>query len=104
MDEAIAERERAFEQYVTEGDCDRAARAAVWISHQYHLAGRSSGARGWLARAERALEGVSRCSGHGWVAVERARHAQPSRSASSTPSVRWRSRARPMHPTWRCSR
>ncbi len=76
IDEAIAARERAFEQYVTEGSCDRAARAAVWVSHQYHLFGRSSGARGWLARAERALEGTSRCSGHGWVAVERARHAQ----------------------------
>jgi DNA-binding NarL/FixJ family response regulator len=76
VDEAIAERERAFEQYVTAGDCDRAARAAVWIAHQNHIFGRSSGARGWVARAERALDGVSRCSGHGWVAVERARHAQ----------------------------
>ena len=76
MEDAISARERAFEQYVTEGSCDQSARAAVWVSHQYHLAGRSSAARGWLARAERVLDGVSRCSGHGWVAVERARHAR----------------------------
>jgi ATP/maltotriose-dependent transcriptional regulator MalT len=48
----------------------------VWVSHQYLIAGRASAARGWLARAERVLEGVDRCAGHGWVAVERARHAE----------------------------
>jgi tetratricopeptide (TPR) repeat protein len=75
VEDGIAARERAFERYVRAGDCDRAARAAVWVSHQYDLAGRSSAARGWLARAERALEGAGPCAGHGWVAVERARHA-----------------------------
>ncbi len=48
---------------------------AVWVSHQHLIAGRASAARGWLARAERALEDVDGCAGHGWVAVERARHA-----------------------------
>jgi tetratricopeptide (TPR) repeat protein len=33
VDEGIAERERAFELYARAGDCDRAARAAVWVSH-----------------------------------------------------------------------
>ena len=51
-----------------------AARAAAWISHQYLLSGRASAARGWLARAERALED-KQCEGRGWVTVERARHA-----------------------------
>ena len=55
--------------------CDEAARVAVWVSHQYFISGRASAARGWLARAERAVEGVGPCAGHGWVAVERARHA-----------------------------
>ncbi len=73
--EGIAARERAFELYVRERRCDDAARIAVWVSHQHLLGGRASAARGWLARAERALEGVDRCAGHGWVAVERARHA-----------------------------
>ena len=75
VEEGIAARERAFEGYVREGRSDEAARVGVWVSHQYFVSGRSSVARGWLARAERALEGLAPCAGHGWVAVERARHA-----------------------------
>ena len=71
----IAMRERAFEEHVRDGRCDDAARMAVWVSHQHLIAGRASAARGWLARSERALEDVDGCAGHGWVAVERARHA-----------------------------
>lgn len=74
--EGIAERERAFEGYVRGGRCDAAARVAVWVSHQHLIAGRASAARGWLARAERALSDAGGgCAGHGWLAVERARHA-----------------------------
>lgn len=73
---ALQERECAFDGYVAAGRCDDAARIAVWVSHQHLLAGRASAARGWLARAERALDGVqASCSGRGWVAVEQARHA-----------------------------
>ena len=75
-EDGIAARERAFEGYVRAGRCDEAARAAVWVSHQYFISGRASAARGWLARAERALEDAAPCAGHGWVAVERARHAE----------------------------
>ena len=71
----IAMRERAFEEHVRAGRCDDAARMAVWVSHQHLIAGRASAARGWLARSERALEDVDSCAGHGWVAIERARHA-----------------------------
>jgi DNA-binding NarL/FixJ family response regulator len=71
----IAMRERVFEEHVRAGRCDDAARLAVWVSHQHFIAGRASAARGWLARSERALEDVGGCAGHGWVAVERARHA-----------------------------
>jgi ATP/maltotriose-dependent transcriptional regulator MalT len=72
--EAIALRERVFDEYAAQGRCDEAARAAVWVSHQHALAGRQSAARGWLARADRVLEHADPCAGHGWVAVERARH------------------------------
>ncbi len=75
VDEGIAARERAFERFVQDRRCDQAARVAVWISHQYVLTGRASAARGWLARAERAVADVGPCAGHGWVAVEQARHA-----------------------------
>jgi ATP/maltotriose-dependent transcriptional regulator MalT len=72
--EAIALRERVFAEYARLDRCDEAARAAVWVSHQHATAGRTSAARGWLARAERALEGVEPSRGHGWVAVESSRH------------------------------
>ena len=75
MPEGIAARERAFEEYVVARACGDAARVAVWVSHQHLIGGRTSAARGWLARAERALGHVPECAGHGWVAVERARHA-----------------------------
>lgn len=72
----IAARERASEGYARAGRCDDAARLAVWVSHQHLVGGRASAARGWLARAERAVEHAGVCAGLGWVAVERARHAQ----------------------------
>ena len=74
--EAIAAREQAVEGYAREGRCDDAARLAVWVSHQHLIGGRASAARGWLARAERIVEGTGTCPGQGWVAVERARHAE----------------------------
>jgi tetratricopeptide (TPR) repeat protein len=73
LDEGVALRERAFDAYVAERDCGRAARVAAWVSRQYLISGRISAANGWLARAERALETTPECAGHGWVAVERAR-------------------------------
>lgn len=73
--EGISARECAFELYADAGRGDDAARTAVWVSHQHFVGGRVSAARGWLARAERVLKDVGDCAGHGWVAVERARHA-----------------------------
>ncbi|HEX5909369.1 MAG TPA: LuxR C-terminal-related transcriptional regulator [Thermoleophilaceae bacterium] len=75
IEDGIAARERAFEGYVAADRCDEAARVGVWVSHQYLLSGRASAARGWLARVERAVQDP-RCEGQGWVAVERARHAE----------------------------
>ena len=72
----IAARERAVEGYAREGRCDDAARLAVWVSHQHYVGGRMSAARGWLARAERAVAEAGTCPGSGWVAVEQARHAE----------------------------
>ena len=72
----VAARERAVEGYARIGRCDDAARMAVWVSHQHFVAGRTSAARGWLARAERAVDESGVCAGRGWVAVERARHAE----------------------------
>jgi DNA-binding NarL/FixJ family response regulator len=76
VDEGLALRERAFAAYVRQGETSRAARVAVWISRQCLIAGRASASGGWLARAERALDGSPSCAGHGWLAVERARRAE----------------------------
>ncbi len=73
IEDGIGMREQAFEAYARAGRCDIAARVGVWVSHQHLLAGRSSAARGWLARADRAATGTD-CDGRGWIAVERARH------------------------------
>ena len=75
IEEGIAARERAFEGYARADRCDEAARVGVWVSHQYLLSGRTSAARGWLARADRAVADPE-CEGQGWVAIERARHAE----------------------------
>lgn len=74
--EGIALRERAFDAFARAGRCNRAARAAVWVSHQHLIGGRASAARGWLARAERAMAGMADCEGQGWIAVERAWQAE----------------------------
>lgn len=75
IDQGLELRQRAFDAYAADGQCDAAARVAVWISHQYLIAGRSSLASGWLERAERVLDGREDCAGRGWVAIERARRA-----------------------------
>jgi len=72
----IALREQAFEAYAAAGRGSIAARVAVWVSRQYLISGRASAAAGWLARAERVLEGAPDGVGAGWVAVERARRAR----------------------------
>lgn len=72
-EEGIEYRQRACVAYGERGECDRAAQVAVWVSHQWLIAGRASLSNGWLARAERVLEGHDDCSGAGWVTVERAR-------------------------------
>ncbi len=77
LDAGVEYRQRACIAYGEHGECDSAARLAAWVSHQYLVSGRASQSNGWLARAERALEGRSDCCGAGWVAVERARRAGP---------------------------
>ena len=76
VSEGVAARERAVEGYARTGRYDDAARLAVWVSHQHFVGGRASAARGWLARAERAAADAGMGAGQGWVAVERARHAE----------------------------
>ena len=97
--EAVALRERAFEDYVRLGRCDDAVRVAVWVCHQHMIGGRPSAARGWLARSESSCRPIPKSwasvSNHparlqrsvcGWTAVHGGsswgskRHGQPART------------------------
>jgi hypothetical protein len=100
----IAERERAFEGYVRAGRCDDAARIGVWVSHQHSVGGRASAARGWLARAERALETPERAPDMaGWRSNAPVTRGTLT-SRSCTRGARWRSRAHAARMISRCSR
>jgi hypothetical protein len=48
VDQGMDLRQRACVAYGERGDCDRAARLAAWISHQYLVSGRASLSNGWL--------------------------------------------------------
>ena len=66
-------------------ESDHAARRRLGLAPVPGL-GRASAARGWLSRAQRALDGTERCAGHGWAAVERG----TPRAWRSVPSTRKR--------------
>ena len=102
--DGIAARERAVEGYARDRALRRRSPNAVWVSHQHLIAGRASAARGWLARAERAVEGTGTCAGQAGSRSSGHDTPRASRSASSTRAARWRSRGRPKPATSRCSR
>jgi class 3 adenylate cyclase len=58
LDEAIARRERAYSAYTADGDTLGAARMALTLSWDYEGRGSFAIAGGWLANAERLLEGL----------------------------------------------
>jgi len=73
---ALAWREKAYAQYRKQGETQRAARLALWISSEYSAVwGNASAASGWLARAERLLAGTAPCPEHGWLELARAERA-----------------------------
>lgn len=70
---AVVNRERAYAAFRREGDVARAARIALWLSREYALAwGNPAAANGWLARAERLLQGTVPGSSGGWLDLARS--------------------------------
>ena len=65
LDEAIALRERAHAGYTAAGDTLGAARMALTLSWDYEGRGSFAVAGGWLANAERLLDGVPEAPEHG---------------------------------------
>ena len=75
IDDAVEQRERAFVRLKDEGRTREAAGVAVWLARE-HLAayGNDAVAGGWLARAERLLEGAE-VPERGWLLLVRARRS-----------------------------
>jgi DNA-binding NarL/FixJ family response regulator len=72
--EALELRGRAYAEFRRRGDHRRAAGIAVALAEESRIEGIEAAAKGWLARAERLLEGVGECAERGWLAIERAKH------------------------------
>ena len=70
---AIDLKERAFAAYRRRGMRVEAAELARWLAFLHvGVHGNLSAANGWMARAERLLEGVEECAAHGWLILDRA--------------------------------
>jgi hypothetical protein len=59
--------ERAHQGYLKQGDTLRAVRCAAWLGHTSQYRGQFAQAGGWVARAQRLLEGQKQCAEHGYV-------------------------------------
>jgi DNA-binding CsgD family transcriptional regulator len=77
-------RERAYVEHRRRGDGRGAAAAALFVSGEYRISGENAAAaQGWLARAERCLEGLELCSEHGGIEVERAKATADAEAAEA---------------------
>jgi DNA-binding CsgD family transcriptional regulator len=73
--EGIERRREAYALYNRCGEKLAAANLATYLAAEHRIAGDSAAANGWLARAERLLEGAPSCSEQGWLEVERAKRS-----------------------------
>jgi DNA-binding NarL/FixJ family response regulator len=72
-DRATELKERAFAAYREAGRPVDAANTARWLGFLHATCyGNFAAASGWMARAERMLEGVQECAAHGWLILDRA--------------------------------
>ena len=70
---AIELKEQALATYRDRGQRVEASHAARWLAFMhatYH--GNFTVASGWIAQAERMLDGVEECAAHGWLVLDRA--------------------------------
>jgi class 3 adenylate cyclase len=75
LDEAIGLRERAHTAYTSTGDVQGAARVALALSSDYAGRGTFAVAHGWLANAERLLDGQPESPEHAILLLTQARLA-----------------------------
>ena len=72
LDEAIRYRERAYAGYSAAGDKAAAARLALTLSWDHEGRGAYAVSQGWLATAERLLDGLPESADHGRILLTRA--------------------------------
>jgi DNA-binding CsgD family transcriptional regulator len=71
--QAIELKKRAFGAYRRRGKRAEAAELARWLAFLHGtVQGNMAAASGWMARAERLLEGVDECAAHGWLTLDHA--------------------------------
>jgi DNA-binding NarL/FixJ family response regulator len=69
-DEYVSGLERAHDLYLAGADVPRTVRCAFWIGHNMLFRGRTTRARGWFARANRALETHAHdCAERGYLLI-----------------------------------
>jgi class 3 adenylate cyclase len=69
LDEATHTRERAYTAYLDDGDEEKAALLALFISRDYWGRADLAIGAGWFAKAERLLEGKDESIAHGYLAA-----------------------------------
>src|SRR3954462_14564975 len=71
----IERRREAYAVHRRRGHTLAAANLATYLAGEHRIAGEHAAGRGWLARAERLLEGAGDCPERGWLEVELAKRA-----------------------------
>jgi DNA-binding CsgD family transcriptional regulator len=71
----VERRREAYKQFRRRGDTRAAANLATYLAAEHRIAGEHAASRGWLARAERLLDGAGACAERGWLEVEMAKRS-----------------------------
>jgi ATP/maltotriose-dependent transcriptional regulator MalT len=66
-EESLRLLERAHRTFLDEDETQPAVRCAIWLAHTLQFRGDFAQAGGWLARAQRLLDGQRRCVEHGYL-------------------------------------
>lgn len=74
-DAGIDRRREAYAAYQRGGDARGAGRLATYLAGESRIDGRHAEAAGWIARAQRLLEGQGMIAEMGWLEIEQAKRA-----------------------------
>lgn len=66
-EESLRLLERAHKKFLEQGETLQGIRCAIWLAHTTQFRGDFAQAGGWMARAQRLLDGQKRCVEHGYL-------------------------------------